>query len=223
MSNIIYNRNYLLTRTLIVGVFLCLFLSISISDAQAQQQQLSSCPAIVEQALEAVGNGCGDLNRDMACYGNNRLETTFSPSATDITFEEVGDRTNIPLIQRLVASPLDQLLNEWGVSVLNIQANIPDTLPGQAVIFLLLGNSILDNNINPDTELEHSNQTIMVQTSEETDLHALAELGDNILATIPPDTQLFADGISEDGLWLRVNYMEQIGWLMIPQRDNCCR
>jgi hypothetical protein len=42
----------------------------------------------------------------------------------------------------------------FGVGVLNVQAQVPDTLPGQAVIFLLVGDARLTNEVTDDSSQE---------------------------------------------------------------------
>ena len=41
------------------------------------QETQTSCPALVQQALDSVGGNCGDLARNSACYGYDDVLATF--------------------------------------------------------------------------------------------------------------------------------------------------
>jgi hypothetical protein len=45
----------------------------------------------------------------------------------------------------LYASPLDMINDLWGVAVLKLQANMPGTVPGQNVTFLVFGDTSIEN------------------------------------------------------------------------------
>ncbi len=120
-----------LMRRLPVWLLLCL------SPALVLAQ--SECPAIVETALSAVDQFCQEIGRNQACYGNIAIDAQAKPAAQDFRFESIGDVANVADLQSLRLSPLDEANGRWGVAVMRLQANIPDTLPGQNVTFLMFG------------------------------------------------------------------------------------
>lgn len=101
--------------------------------------QTTVCPAIVENALNSIDAVCSEAGRNQACYGNVAIETRFHADVTDVTFADVGDIADVTAIQSMQLSPMDEVNGKWGVAMLRLQANIPDTLPGQNVTFLLFG------------------------------------------------------------------------------------
>jgi len=101
--------------------------------------QTDDCPMIVETALESLDTVCSDTGRNQACYGNVSIETQFQSDIIDIQFSDVGDIIDVSTIQSMQLSPMDESNNKWGLALLHLQANIPDTLPGQNVTFLLFG------------------------------------------------------------------------------------
>lgn len=103
-----------------------------------------SCDELVTTALNKANQVCSTLDRNQACYGNNLIDAELRPDA-NVTFTKAGDVVAVDLIRRLTTSPLDTTRQVWGIAILKIQANLPDTLPGQNVTFLLFGNAILDN------------------------------------------------------------------------------
>ncbi len=103
-----------------------------------------SCDEFVTVALEKANSACTSLGRNQACYGNNLIETEFQPNSNP-AFKVAGDIVDVFSIRRLTTSPLDTEAQVWGIAILKAQANLPDTLPGQNVTFLLFGSATLDN------------------------------------------------------------------------------
>jgi hypothetical protein len=127
-------------RKFTIGLLLCVWASV----ARAQ-----ACPAIVETALNAVDQFCTSATRNQACYGNIAIDTEAQPDATNFTFEQVGDVVNVRDIASMKLAPMNEADGTWGVAIMRLQANLPDTLAGQTVTFLLFG----DAELVPDTEV----------------------------------------------------------------------
>jgi len=121
----------------IVGFVLLAFAGVSAA-------QGLSCPDLVAKALEAVQVACAELGRNEACYGNNKIEALFEADAT-VAFAQPADRAPVDSLRTLRTFALDAEAGLWGVAMLNIQANLPDTLPGQGVKFILYGDTALEN------------------------------------------------------------------------------
>ncbi len=85
------------------------------------------------------------LSRNSACYGNDQIRTEFVDSLAIPRFSTSGDVIPIKQIKSLSTSPLNQQDNTWGVALLKIQANLPDTMPGQNVPFLVYGDTSVQN------------------------------------------------------------------------------
>ncbi len=116
--------------------------------------QQSACPALVKRALTGVAQGCGDLGRNSVCYGNTLIEASFT-SAGEVAFSQPSDRVNIDLLRSLHTFPLDETRGLWGVAVMNLQANLPNTLPGQGVKFVLFGDVALENRSATDSPRDY--------------------------------------------------------------------
>ncbi|MEP7292550.1 MAG: hypothetical protein ABI835_12250 [Chloroflexota bacterium] len=124
----------LLTR--VAGAFVFLLLSVSTGQAQAA----ITCPAFVEQALNAVSQTCASIGRNQVCYGNSAVDTQFNASA-QVSFAQPGDHASVLELERLTTAPLLPDENIWGVAVMAIQANLPDSLPGENATFILFGDT----------------------------------------------------------------------------------
>lgn len=172
-----------------------------------------SCPTIVKMALEAIGPNCGGMERNTACYGYNKVGATFSEAVADDFFVKPADQAVLSTVASLTTAPLDEELQEWGVAVMSVQANIPDSLPGQAVRFILLGNAEMENAVQPVSD-QPVIPPISVTVTTSANIRSGPTRNANVIAGAPAAATLVADGLSEDGEWLRVTVSETvIGWI----------
>ncbi|MEZ4667251.1 MAG: LysM domain-containing protein [Anaerolineae bacterium] len=107
-----------------------------------------NCDDLVTQALNQANNSCSALGRNQACYGNNLVRAELKPNAT-LPFASDGDIVGIEALKSITTTVLDEANQTWGIALLKVQANLPETLPGQNVTFLLFGDAAL-NNVSPD-------------------------------------------------------------------------
>lgn len=120
-------------------LFVIVSLILSISVAMAQDV----CPGIVADALTATNNVCSGIGRNEACYGNVRIISELADSS--LVFEKQGDIVELAQVERLTLAPYNAATSAWGVALMNVQANIPNTMPGQGVTFLLFGDVDITN------------------------------------------------------------------------------
>jgi hypothetical protein len=135
-------------KALIFGVFVLLSVAIVVVQAQSAE-----CPELVEEALNSVDDLCSDLDRNTACYGASDIEseTVVSPRPEDF-FVAPGDLAGLEELTEIHPLPIDVDEKTFGVGVMNVQADVPNTVPGQAVIFLLMGGATMTNEGAPETE-----------------------------------------------------------------------
>ena len=107
--------------------------------------QADSCPDIVREALAATDAACVETGRNQACYGNITLRAEPRTGIADFSFSAPGDIVDLAGVSSLALKPLDRESNTWGVALMKIQANLPATIPGQNVLFLLFGDVAIDN------------------------------------------------------------------------------
>lgn len=183
------------------------------------QQEEDLCPGIVEEALLTLGDNCGNLGRNSVCYGYRRVDATFATTQTPGYFSTPADRVGVDELETLHTGPLDMLAKEWGVAVMNVQANVPNTLPGQDVTFLLLGNTTLASAVSPNAAFKPVDGLDVQLRSGQT-LHSYPTAAANILAELPAGTLLRADGLNPDKSWVRVVVDQQVGWLPVSQIEG---
>ena len=107
------------------------------------------CDVLVQEALTRTEAVCSETGRNQVCYGHLAIEAEAQPDVENFIFSQSGDIVDIQDLSSMQLSSmgLDEI-ETWGVALMRIQANIPDTLPGQNVTMLLFGNV----NFEPNTD-----------------------------------------------------------------------
>jgi LysM repeat protein len=177
-----------------------------------QAQAPGTCPALVEQALAALSDNCGDLDRNAACYGFNQVDSTFTVPVESGFFSAPADRTELTTLETIRTSPLDLAEERWGIAVMNVQANLPGTLPGQAVTFILMGDAEVANQVAAD-EAFTGGDPVTVTTLSAVDARSGPSINSNVVGTVPATTDLQADAVSRLGDWLRVVVEDRPAWI----------
>jgi hypothetical protein len=171
-----------------------------------------ACPELVKKALSQLANNCDGLDRNSACYGFNRVDATFSGTVADNFFSTPADRSQLALLQSIATAPLDSAENRWGIAVLNVQANVPNTLPGQGVVFMLLGDVKVQNAVPADQAFE-GGTPVSVTTRTSANLRSSPSTKANVVGSAAANTSFQADALSIDKQWLRVLYADGPAWL----------
>lgn len=191
-------------RLMIVLIFVigCLLL-MAPGLIQAQQIGDETCTALVRQALDAVGNSCTEMDRNNACYGYNLVSAEFADEADSENFSVPSDRTALTNLTNIQTAALDTELETWGIAVMNVQANVPGSLPGQAAIFLLLGDVQVENQVDPADAILPTTPT-KVTAIVNANARSLPTTTSNVVGSVAVGTQLEADGLNFDRTWVRV-------------------
>lgn len=173
--------------------------------------QADACPVLVDQAMEAVGQNCTDLERSSACYGFESATAQFTSS---LTFASPADRAELTELESLQTVPFDPANTHYGVTVLNVQANIPAAHPGEAVTMVLLGDVTIENAVAPDEAvLPVEPVRVVVTSSQRVNLRSTASRTGTVVGTAEPREILMADGTNEAGDWLRVVREDGTAWI----------
>ncbi len=177
----------------------------SLPGAQTTSPQ---CTDLVQRAVTTVGVACDGLARNQACYGNQLIDVEFQPDQT-FAFAASGDVVDLTSIRRISTTPFSDTANQWGIAVLKAQANLPDTLPGQNVTFLLFGDATLENptpdmqlvkvetSINQGVECEEAPSGLLIQSPQGTQVEMALNGADVILGST-----VYITAIAEDVLTL---------------------
>lgn len=200
---------------MLVVLLLMFVLSLQIAASQAQTPpDANVCPALVMRALRELEDNCSGMDRNSACYGYRRLNATFTREVSAEFFTQPSDRTDLVSLRSLTTAPIDLAAEEWGVALMNLQANVPNTLPGQAVTFILMGDATVVNAVAPEDALLPTDPIVMT-TAVETELRTGPGFNTNVVGRVPAETAVDADALSEDGAWVRVVAGTQGGWVTL--------
>lgn len=186
----------------------------TVAVAQDTPATSGTCPAIVERALKAVDNNCADLGRNSVCYGYSQVDALFNQAAGEVNFSVPSDTARIATLEEITTAPLDEEKNLWGLALMNVQANVPDTLPGQGVVFMLMGDARIENAVDADTVPEELAPPITVTTTiDKLRLRTLPDIRATVRNVIPLGAEIVADVSGENGYWVRVIYEDMMGWV----------
>jgi hypothetical protein len=175
--------------------------------------QGNECPEVVVTALEAANNNCSTLGRNELCYGYDQVQASFLNEVAEDFFSQVADISPVAELASVQTLPLDTETGRWGVAVMNLQANLPNTLPGQNITFVLLGDVELESAVAPDEAFVPSDGIAVELAVESANLRSGAGLNFNVIGGVLRGESLSADGLSEDGQWLRVVKNNRPAWL----------
>jgi hypothetical protein len=128
---------------LLLGVVLLAALALTprptptVTAQSGEDEQTVACQTTVREALRVVGSSCATLGTNEICYGNQQIEAILR--AEDIAFNERGDIVPVTAIDNLVTQAADPNNDEWGVALMNIAADLPDSVDGSVRLVLFGG------------------------------------------------------------------------------------
>ncbi len=164
------------------------------------------CPTLVKTALETADHHCSTLGRNQACYGNIQLKATTQDGKT-LTFNQSGDIANVVDLKALELSSMSLTDESWGVALMKLQANLPGTLPGQNVTFLLFGNVQIDDADGVPVELE-----MTARRGVNVRLRPVIA-ANNVIGSLKVGQAVTVNGRLKDGSWLRMKTEDGTGWV----------
>lgn len=199
-------RGRIAIRTALLSLTIGL-LSISIVLAQRD-----TCPALVEQAMATANTACGVPGRNTACYGNTLVNAT-GWNETELAFTQPGDKVNLADIATLSTAPLDTESATWGVALLSLQANLPDTVPGQNVYFVIFGGVEIESAAAPPSG---ENIALPAQVLSATEARRGPSASQESLGTLAAGTTITVNGRNADGDWLQFVQGDITAWIYAP-------
>lgn len=171
--------------------------------------QENACPIVVENALAATDRVCAETGRNQACYGHVSITAQPRFETPDFRFELAGDIVDVSNLQRISLSTLDAESGAWGVALMRLQADLPDTLPGQNVTMLMFGDTTITNAVQPERFVD-----VIVESGGEVNLYAGASNQSAVIGTLNNGQGLLANGRTANDRWIRVQRLDGTeGWV----------
>lgn len=179
-------------------ILITLMLLLIVSGTAAQQSPTdTTCPPFVGDTLTALDTLCAATGRNQACYGNVSIDAT-PREGVSFQFADMGDIVAVSDIEAMQLAALDLMGELWGVALLRIQANIPGTLPGQNVTFLIFGDVEIANLSDTDVSLP------MTATGDVNVRLRPTTNQNNIITSLRRGAEVNANGILADKSWIRI-------------------
>lgn len=174
--------------------------------------QAPTCGETVRLALQTADSACQSIGRNQACYGNSQGEVVSRPD-TSAAWESVGDTVNLTDIQGFSLSPLDDVTGDWGVAIMQAQASLPDTAPGQNITMVVFGDVVVEDAVTDQARVDG-------QTTATANVRLSPEVGGVVLGTLPNGSEVIVTGQAQNSageIWLRIQYDEyrtRTGWVL---------
>ena len=175
------------------------------------QAPAEMCTTIVQAALDAADQACSSTGRNQVCYGNILGDAVPADGVTELNFADVGDIEQVQNIQSLHLSPLNEATQQWGVALMQLQANLSDTLPGQNVTFLLFGDVEIEEALDDQVR-------VPAQALRATNIRLRPSVNSEVLGALPRGAEVLVTGEylnSAGEVWLSVKYEQyrrRTGW-----------
>ncbi len=178
---------------------------------EAQSSGSVSCPQIVRNAFNLTDQLCEGVGRNKACYGHSMVNALLQTGVQPEAFDEEGDVLDLVKLRSLRLSPMDFDTGTWGVSLMRVQASLPDDEPNQNLTFLVFGDVEITN-AAPNAvliEAQAATRYANVNVRQFPLMHAL------VIGALEPGQTVTATGRLEDNSWIRILLPEtgETGWV----------
>ncbi|GAB4312767.1 MAG: hypothetical protein Kow00117_05540 [Phototrophicales bacterium] len=168
----------------------------------------NDCPTIVQSAIDLTLERCETLSENKVCYGHLILEASPRPGVDDFNFNTPGDIVNAIDIQSLRLSAMDVLSGQWGVVMMEIEAN--------SVQSITQGSNNLQIVLFGDVTLEDAAVFMNASPKTRINIRATPSTNAEIIGVVETDQVLVANGRLETNDWIRVlitDESRQLGWV----------
>lgn len=191
-------------------LLLTLFASSSVA-----AQNLATCLRIIAESLNATGVNCANNELGSACYASGTLESVIESVLDEENFDEPGEQISLEDVITLAPDTVDLVKEAWGITLFNMQANLPQNF-NRDVVVVGLGGAEMESGVERSRRFKPLADPITVTTTGNAELRA-ATLYDpdneDVIGEVTSGMSLSADAISEDGEWVRVVFQSVPAWL----------
>ncbi len=217
-SEQVFSKTHFKSWIILLIVVLSIITS-SHSSVTAQTPALPACNQLLPFIQKQLATNCNKLNRNEVCYGNSKVAVSLYPSADKtLEFANAGDVVPISAIQSITTDPLDLKRGEWGLAVMKIQARLPGTTTGQAVTFLLYGDTKVTNAMTSSV----TPSTCSATTTKASTLRMQPRPNQRALANLPEHVEVRPISRTADNLWVMVDHNGIAGWLAVQDLKSAC-
>ena len=171
-----------------------------------------ACGKIVESAIWSIRQNCADLARDSLCYSHPSVDAIFASDSDAVEFNSPSHRAPLATLARVNTSGLGLDNSRWGVALMNLGANFPQTYEGPGVIVMLAGNAEVINEVNP-ADLMNISEPLSTAALADTTRYKLPGVIPAPVGGLSADEVLLVDAYDNTGDWLRVVTDGSVSWV----------
>lgn len=191
---------------------LLLFILMIILPVYAQEETPEpddDCPVIVQSAIDLTLERCETISGNEICYGHLVLDAQPRPGVEDFAFNLPGDIVNAIDLQSLRLSAMDVLSGQWGVVMMEIDAEFVEETPLDevpALQIILFG----------DVELQDTTVFLNATPTQRINIRTNPSTSAEIIKAAELDQPLVANGRLENNEWIRVLLTTEdrrLGWI----------
>ena len=209
-------RNRLITYFIVLGAATGLFYNTFINNSSkiVEAQHVEACPLVVYEALNELDSVCNAMDTNQACYGHNNVMAQFTSDITATDFDAPSEMVALQDVAMMQTAPLNVETNTWGIAMMRVRGNIPNTIPGQNVVFVMVGDTQVENQVDENAIPDLTHREI-VSVAAGVDVHAYPHVNSNLVLTTDAEIVVEADAISEDGTWIRIHKRSTPAWVHV--------
>lgn len=216
-----FNLNHIFFGISLSFILLIVF-SFNISQPVLSQDEASSdCAPLVEEALQVLGSSCAEVGRNEVCYGHTMVNATFRDDAVDVRFSSSGDISPLIDIDTLVTEPIDLDAGTWGVAMMRLQADLPDSDDDSSMTLVLFGDTEVISAVDP-TGAALPQCSVENESGRNLDIYAGAGTNRDVVSVFPIGEQAVVNGRNENGDWVRLFRNGSLGWLPAAELTTTC-
>lgn len=183
------------------GTILAVSLALALIPISAQ----ADCTAFIRAALESLADSCSSAGDGSACVHTSTAINGDGGSAV------AGTIVNLSNIETM--STINDLETDvFGVSLMNVPANVPLALSETGLRYVLIGDVQVENLVDPATAFTPV-EAVAVTAIVASNLRASPSTNGTIVGSVPVGTELSAFGLNGDSTWLQVLFEGRDVWV----------
>jgi hypothetical protein len=187
----------------------------------AAQGGADACPVLVESALDLAQESCARLDRNEVCYGNTLVAAIGWDAVSLPDFTVPGDTASVLDLASIETAALNVEQNQWGVAVMALQADLPGTLPGQVVTFVLFGEAEIRSEV-PPAGIAPPPQTCAATATGGLNVRGGPGTGYPVVGGLAAGEQIILTGRNPAGDWVTFEADGESAWVYAPLLDTDC-
>ena len=156
---------------------------------------------VVQRTLDSIEERCADLERDSLCLVSQPLEV-----------QPAGAGESLAALRSLSTGGLDADNDSWGLALLRLGANLPQTYPGAGLLALLAGDAQIQNEIDA-SEAVAIPGPVSTAALERATLYRQPGILPEPIGALAADEIVPVDAYDLSGDWLRAVTGGMVAWL----------